>query len=89
MSSRQNFPICYDCQKTELEGEIKDPEMKKMFAISEEFYKENMFLRNIKSNYLSYGELTERPIAAFKKVAKDMKAKVSEEKKKQKLYKSD
>jgi hypothetical protein len=56
-----------------MKGEIKDPKMKKMFDIPEEFYKENSFLRDIKIKYLQWGELTEKQIEAFKKVAKDMK----------------
>jgi len=70
-----NYVICYDCQKEELNKPIKDPKMKKMFDIPEKFYKENSFLRSIKSNYLRYENLTEKQIAAFKKVVKDLKAK--------------
>ena len=67
-NSRQNFIICYECQKKQMEGEINNPEMKKMFDISEAFYKKSQFLRNIKINYLRFGSLTEKQIAAFKKV---------------------
>ena len=70
---RQKFPLCYDCQKNELKGEIKNKKFKKMFDIPEEFYKENLFLRSIKINYLRYGKLTEKQIAAFKKTVKNMK----------------
>ena len=73
VTGRQRWVICYDCQKSELKGEIKDPKMKKMFNIPEEFYKENSFLRDIKSKYLKYKELTENQINAFKKVVKEMK----------------
>ena len=55
VSRKQYFVLCYDCQKGELAGEVKDPEMKKMFAIPEEFYKDNAFLRDIKVKYLRYG----------------------------------
>lgn len=75
VSGMQGYTICYDCQKEELSKEIKDPKMKRMFNIPEKFYKENSFLRSIKSNYLRYGKLTEKQIEAFKKVVKDMKAK--------------
>ena len=54
--------MCYDCQKAEMQGEIKDPEMKKMFDIPEEFYENNAFLRDIKIKYLKWGELTENQI---------------------------
>ena len=75
----QRYVLCYDCQKAELEGEIKDPKMRKMFDIPEDFYKKNIFLRNIKINYLKYGELTEKQIDAFKKTVEKMKEKEKEE----------
>ena len=74
ISFRQKFALCYDCQKPEMIGIIKDSKMKKMFNIPEEYYKENSFLRNIKVNYIKYGELSDRQIEAFKKVVKDLKA---------------
>lgn len=64
---RQRYPVCYDCQKKELEGEIKDPKMRKMFDIPEELYKNSSFLRDIKINYIKYGRLTEKQVEAFKK----------------------
>jgi hypothetical protein len=73
LMSGHGFPICYDCQKQELQGAIKDPEMKKMFDIPEEFYRQSYFLRSIKVNYLKFGKLTEKQIEAFKKVVKEMK----------------
>ena len=73
VSKTQRYVTCFDCQKSELEGDITDPEMKKMFDIPKEFYKENSFLRDIKVKYLRYGNLSEKQIAAFKKVAEDMK----------------
>ncbi len=75
VSARTRFPICYECQKPELTGKIKDPKMKKLFAIPEELYKENLFLRSIKANYLRFGSLTEKQIEAFKKVVADLKKK--------------
>lgn len=71
----QSYVICYECQKKELGGEIKDTKMKKFFDIPEKFYEENSFLRSIKINYLRYGNLTEKQIEVFKKVVKDMKKK--------------
>ena len=73
MTSRSQFPLCYDCEKKELQGEITDPEMKKMFDIPEEYYKNNSFLRSIKKNYLRFGNLTEKQIQVFKKVVEDLK----------------
>lgn len=72
-TSRNRYPLCYDCQKKELEGEITDPEMKKLFDIPEEYYKENDFLRAIKANYLKFEKLSERQIEAFKKTVEKIK----------------
>ena len=73
VTSSQNYVTCYDCQKSSLMGEIKDPVFKKLFNIPEDYYKNNMFLRNIKANYLRYNNLTENQIAAFKKTVKSLK----------------
>lgn len=70
---RSRFVQCYDCEKDQLKGEIKDPKMKKMFAIPEDFYKENSFLRSIKINYLKFGALSEKQIETFKKAVIKMK----------------
>jgi len=73
IKSRKQFPICYDCQKPEMEGAIKDPKMKKLFDIPEQFYRDEPFLRSIKINYIRYGELTEKQVEAFKKVVGELK----------------
>ena len=73
-SHRTRFVICYECQKPEMKGKIKDPKMKKMFAIPEEFYVKSSFLRSIKVNYLKFGELSEKQVEAFKKTVKDFKS---------------
>ena len=67
--------VCYECNKKEMSGEIKDAKMKKMFDISEEFYKDTPFLRSIKINYLRYHKLSEKQISTFKKVVKELKEK--------------
>lgn len=68
MTRRSGFPVCYDCQKEQLSKEITDPDMKKLFGIPEDFYKESPFLRDIKLNYLKWGKLSEAQVEAFKKV---------------------
>lgn len=73
VSRKQYFILCYDCQKQELAGEVKDPEMKRMFAIPEEFYRDNAFLRDIKVKYLRYGSLSERQVEAFRKCVAGMR----------------
>jgi hypothetical protein len=72
-TSRQNYTLCYECQKDSLKGEITDPYFAKLFDIPEEYYKNNSFLRSIKANYLKYNSLTDKQIAAFKKVLEEMK----------------
>jgi hypothetical protein len=79
VSARQRFAQCYDCQKSEMVGKI-DKKFGKMFDISEEFYKENSFLRDIKIKAIKFGELSEKQVAAFKKVVKEMKAELKEKK---------
>jgi adenylate kinase family enzyme len=73
VTKRTRYPVCYQCQKKEMQGEIKDKEMKKLFDIPEDFYKKNLFLRNIKINYLKWGKLSDKQIEAFKKTVKKMK----------------
>jgi len=72
---RQKYVLCYECQKKEMKGEIKDPKMKRFFDIPEQYYKNNAFLRDIKINYLRYGNLTKKQIEAFKKTVKKFKEK--------------
>lgn len=67
------FVTCYDCSKNELSVPIQDSQMKKMFDIPEEFYRENSFLRKIKLNYIRYTGLTDRQIEAFKETVKKLK----------------
>lgn len=75
VSSRTRFPLCYDCQKDELNQEIKDQKMKELFDIPGKFYKENIFLRSIKINYIRFGKLSEKQIEIFKKVVNELKNK--------------
>lgn len=73
ISSRNDFALCYDCQKSELNKEIKDSKMKKLFDIPEDYYKNNLFLRNIKMYYLKFGKLSDKQIEFFKKSVEKMK----------------
>lgn len=67
------FVVCYECQKADMKGEITDPKMKKLLDIPEQFYKDNLFLRDIKIKYLRFGDLSEKQIAAFEKVVDKMR----------------
>ena len=73
VTSKQSYVLCYECQKKEMNGEIKDPKMKKLFALPDQYYEKNYFLRNIKICYIKYGSLTEKQIEAFKKTVKNIK----------------
>jgi hypothetical protein len=77
-SWRKSYVLCYECEKKDLNQEIKDPKMKKLFNIPEEFYKENSFLRSIKLNYFRFENLSDKQIEVFKKVVKDMKKEAKE-----------
>ena len=72
ITSRGQYPICYECHKKQMDGPIEDKEMKKLFDIPEDFYKNNTFLRSIKKNYLRFGNLTEKQLAAFKRVVEEL-----------------
>ena len=70
---RSQFPLCYDCQKSELSGKISDPKMKKLFNVPEDFYRQSSFLRSIKSGYLRFGKLSDKQIEAFKNTVERLK----------------
>lgn len=70
---KTKFPVCYDCEKKDLQGTITDPMMKKLFDIPEDFYKNNAFIRNIKIYYLRFGRLSDKQVDAFKKAVEKMK----------------
>ncbi len=76
VQNRRQKPICGECWKrqnqVDMNQEIKDPEMKKMFDIDPELYKKSSFLRDIKKQYLVNDMLSEKQIAAFKKVVEEM-----------------
>lgn len=67
---KDKFPVCFECQKPELEKEVTDPQMKMLFDIPLAFYEKSNFLRDIKIKYLRFGSLTDRQIEAFKKTVK-------------------
>jgi hypothetical protein len=73
VTGRQTRAVCYDCQKPYLEGEIKDPALKKLFNLPEKYYKENSFLRDLKIQCLRFGKLSEKQIEALKKSIARMK----------------
>jgi len=67
--------VCFECDKAQMQGEIKDPALKKMLDIPDSLYQKSSFLRSIKINALRYGNLSEKQIEFFKKVVGDLTAK--------------
>jgi len=72
-TTRSGYIECYECQKPQLEGAIKNPKMKKLFDIPDQYLKDNWFIRTIKINYLRYGQLSEKQIEAVQKAIQKMK----------------
>ena len=71
--SYRQYPICIECQMKRINVEIEDPKMKKFFDIPKELYEKSSFLRNIKQAYISFKNLSEKQVEAFKKAVKDLK----------------
>ncbi|MBT4446308.1 hypothetical protein HOA92_06540 [archaeon] len=84
-SKRQGYILCYPCQKPQLDVEIEDKTMKKLFDIPEEFYKENSFLCELKSKYIRFGSLSEKQIAVFEKIVGELKEEMGEETEKKEI----
>jgi hypothetical protein len=78
---KNRTPICVECKMKEINKPIDDPKFKKLFDIPSELYEQSSFLRNIKSNYLHFGSLSEKQVEMFKKVAEEVKNKKPEPKK--------
>ncbi len=66
-------PVCTECQMKSFSVEITDPKFKKLFNIDPKFYEVSGFLRDIRYQYSKYHNLTEKQIAAFKKVVDELK----------------
>lgn len=73
--------MCYECQKPQLDVEIEDPKMKKLFDIPEEFYRENSFLCELKSKYIRFGSLSDKQIEVFERIVKELSEEMGTEKK--------
>ena len=72
------FVQCYDCEKGQLEGEIKDKAMRAFFDLPEEFYRDNRFLRSVKIQYMRFGSITEKQREFFVKAAEQMRKRSTE-----------
>ena len=81
---KNRTPVCTECKMKEISKPIEDPKFKALFDIDKNLYERSSFLRNIKSNYLRYGNLSEKQIETFKKVAEEVKNTKPEEKRKPK-----
>ncbi|MBI4449229.1 hypothetical protein HY641_04345 [Candidatus Woesearchaeota archaeon] len=66
-------PVCSECQMRSLSGPVSDKKFKKLFDIDPKFYETSAFLRDIRYQYSLYQNLTEKQIAAFKRVVDEFK----------------
>lgn len=77
IKSKRQKAICNGCHFKGIEDkEVTDPEFKKLFDIDPRLYEESYFLRDIKAKYLRFGQLSEKQIEVFKKVADEEGAKL-------------
>lgn len=76
---KNRTPVCVECKLKEINKPIEDPKFRKLFDIDKKLYEQSSFLRNIKSNYLRYGSLSDKQIEVFSKVAEEVKNKKPEE----------
>ncbi len=81
MKSRRQKAICTPCQFRGIDDSkpITDPAMQKLFNIDPKLYERSYFLRDIKAKYLRFGNLTEKQIEVFAKVAEEEGAKLAKE----------
>ncbi len=80
MYSRRQFPICVECHMKRIDKPIEDAKYKKLFNVPKEVYEQSTFLRNIKESYLRFGSLSEKQVEVFKKVVKDVKKELKDQK---------
>ena len=76
---KNRTPICVECRMKEIDKPIKEPKFKKLFDIDLELYEKSGFLRNIKANYIHFGDLSDKQIEMFKKVVIEIKNKKSKD----------
>lgn len=73
MEAYMQRAVCAQCQMKEINQPIKNKKMKTFFSIGENLYLKSGLLREIKSKYLRFGNLTPAQIEAFKKTVKELK----------------
>ena len=76
ITGKRQRPVCISCQFKGIDKPITDPKFKQMFDIDPRLYEQNYFLRDIKAKYLRFGQLSEKQIEVFEKVAKEGAAKL-------------
>jgi hypothetical protein len=72
ISMRNQFPICQTCSMRQISQPIEDAKFKKLFDIDQKLYEQSSFLRNIKSSYIRFKNLSVKQIETFKKVAEEL-----------------
>ncbi len=69
----KEYPICVKCQMRQAFSEEITAKKYLFLEIDKKLYEQSRFLRNIRQSYMRYKELTAKQIAAFKKVAEEVK----------------
>lgn len=64
--------ICSECQARSLGTPVTDPKFQKLFDIDPDLYTQSSFLRDVRYQYGRFGSLSEKQIAAFDKVVKEL-----------------
>ena len=72
-SGRTRIAICLECEMKEVQQPVESSQMKKLFDIPLDWYRENPFLRSVRYQYGRYGQLTTKQIEAFKKTVKELR----------------
>ncbi len=87
MQHRRQRPVCLPCEMKDLFEPVENKKMQKLFDIPKNLYEESYFLRDVRRKYNMFGNLSEKQVEVFKRVANDLqdpqKRKEYEEKKRQ------
>lgn len=72
-SGYQRFAVCQECEMKVIAKPVKNPKMKKLFDIPQEWYRENHFLRSVRYQYGRFGDITPKQADAFKATVDEMR----------------
>ncbi|HLC81071.1 MAG TPA: hypothetical protein VJH68_00255 [Candidatus Nanoarchaeia archaeon] len=73
VATARDFPICVSCHLRQIFSEEVTAKKYNFLNLDQSVYFQSRFLRSIRQSYLMYKTLSTKQIAAFKKVAKELK----------------